>query len=236
MKTKNPMFQEKTRMKLVQTNMNRYGIPNAGGSDQSVEKIKNTKMSKYGNERYCNSDQIKKRIIERKKSGEFDLSIKKFKQTCMDRYGVDNPNKVPEIKQKGTNTYTSRLSDGRYHTKNNFKTGYFQKKNGNSEWYDSSLEQKRMIELDSKNLEWTKKHRIKIPYIKNGVKTYYVPDFLILENDKFVMEEIKGWLKDFDIEKAHVAIEYCKKIGIEYRFLLGSELIYIAELSWVPNE
>jgi rRNA-processing protein FCF1 len=79
-----------------------------------------------------------------------------------------------------------------------------------------------MKQLDASNVMWTKKHKIRIPYInKRGLKTYYVPDFFI---DGCIIEETKGWIKEGDLLKAKIAREYCKKNGYTYRFLLGDTL------------
>lgn len=133
----------------------------------------------------------------------------------------NNPWKTKEGIEKRTDTYTKRLAEGKYTIKNNWKTGFYQRKNGESEWYDSSYELKRMEWYDDNDVKWTKKHKIRIPYTNtSGQKTYYVPDFFINEN---TIEEIKGWVKDADIQKAKIAIEFCKIRGWNYNFLLGKE-------------
>ena len=62
-----------------------------------------------------------------------------------------------------------------------------------------------MIEFDDKNISWTKKHKIRIPYInEKGLNSYYVPDFLIIEN----IVETKGYIKENDLLKVSAGIEY----------------------------
>lgn len=89
---------------------------------------------------------------------------------------------------------------------------------------------------ENNNIQWTKRHGIRIPYVNNlGINTYYVPDFLIAKNGVKSIEEIKGWIKDRDKIKAVIAIEYCKKLRLSYRFILGKEFKIIKELSWIEN-
>lgn len=170
----------------------------------------------------------------------YDLDvIKKHKNSCNNparrenirqRMLKNNPWKDPKIIEKRTETYTKRLSEGKYNIKNNWKTGYYIRKNGNKEWYDSSYELIKMKEYDKNNIEWTKKHKIRIPYISNnGLKTYYVPDFFINSN---TIEEVKGWIKENDIIKAKVAIDFCKNKKWNYKFYVGKELILNNELSY----
>jgi len=141
-----------------------------------------------------------------------------------------NPSKIPGVIEKRIDTYTKRLAAGLYTIKNNWKTGYYTRKNGEKEWYDSSYELKKMEEYDINGIQWTKKHKIRIPYVnKNGMKTYYVPDFFINGN---TIEEIKGWIKDTDVVKAHEAIEFCKHSGWNYRFLVGKDMKLNTSLSY----
>lgn len=143
----------------------------------------------------------------------------------------ENESKKTALIEKRTDEYTKKLANGDYEIKNNWKTGHFIKKDGTKQWYDSSYELVRMEQLENQNIIWTKKHKIRIPYINaDGVNTYYVPDFLV-NND--TIEEVKGWIKSNDELKAIAAIEYCKKNNLNYRFLLGKELKYIEKFSYV---
>jgi len=152
------------------------------------------------------------------------------REAIRNRMLLSNHWKTPEGIEKRTNTYTKRLSEGKYTIKNNWKTGFYVKDNGEQEWYDSSYELKRMKWYDENRISWTKKHKIRIPYIsENGLKTYYVPDFFVNGN---TIEEIKGWIKSVDIKKATVAIEFCKEKGWNYNFLLGPDHTKKEELSY----
>ena len=145
--------------------------------------------------------------------------------------GMKHPVVSEASVEKRINTYTLRLAAGEYTIKNNWKTGYYQKKDGTREWYDSSLELERMKQLDEQGFEWTKKHRIRMPYIKaNGRKTFYVPDFYIKSTN--TIEEMKGWIKSGDRLKAKIALDFCRENNYNYHFLLGSDMELIEELSY----
>lgn len=174
-----------------------------------------------------NNPMYKENVIEKHKiSCNEPLRREKIKRRML----KNNPWKDKKIIEKRTNTYTSRLSEGLYTIKNNWKTGFYIRKDGNKEWYDSSYELNRMKYYDNCNLNWTKKHKIRIPYInEKGQNTYYVPDFLVSEN---TLEEVKGWLKPGDELKAKMAIEFCKQQKWNYRFLLGKNLCLQKNLSY----
>jgi hypothetical protein len=219
-KNSNPSSSEENKKRLREnnpatTNEARVKISenNPMKNKEYIDKIGQTKLERYGDSGYNNQE--------------------KLKDTFIKRYGVDNPSKVKEILEKRINTYTTKLSNGEYTIKNNWKTGFYTNNNGLEEWYDSSYELVKMVEYNERNINWTKKHGIKIPFIKeNGVNSFYVPDFLLLvESDKIIVE-VKGWIKKDDIIKANKAIEWCKENKFEYYFLLGKELKIVNNLSY----
>ena len=202
------------------------------------------KNKKFGNDNPSKRDDVRRKISENN-SMKSDVYRKKAHDNWMKTDGIEklrynathnNPSKNKEILEKRINTYTKNLSEGKYTIKNNWKTGFFYKKDGTKEWFDSSYEEKRMIYYEKQNIIWTKKHGIRIPYINdNGLNTFYVPDFLIIIDNKKIIEEIKGWIKQADIMKSKVAIEYCKKNNIEYKFYLGEQNELKENLSYIFN-
>lgn len=205
LKENNPATTDEVRLKISENNPMKI--------QKNIDKIKETKLERYNDENYNNQEL--------------------FKKTFLDKYGVDNPSKVKDILEKRISTYTTRLSNGDYKTKNNWVCGYYDRIDGTREWYDSSYELIKMKEYDDAKMIWTKKHGIKIPFIKNnGVNSYYVPDFLI--NNKTIVE-VKGWLKKDDILKAKTAIMWCMTNGYEYHFLLGDKMEIVTELSLIKN-
>jgi hypothetical protein len=206
LKTNNPLFKEENK---------KYGDDNPAKRDDVRKKIsKNNPMH--------NIEYAEKAKENRKKAG-YDNTIKILKNRWDDK----------ELLEKRVKTYCKNLSEGKIKLKNNWKCGNYIRKNGNVEWFDSSYEEIRMKFFDENDIIWTKKHGIRIPYVnEKGLNTYYVPDFRIIENDKIIIEEVKGWIKKNDKLKAEVGIEYCKKNNYIYRFLLGEKLKYVEELSY----
>lgn len=97
---------------------------------------------------------------------------------------------------------------------------YISLKTGIKEFYHSSYELRRMIELDESHevKYWTKRHKIRIQYYNNK-RHIYIPDFYIeYQNNKIIIEEVKGWVKDkieFEL-KNECARNYCKKMGYDF--------------------
>lgn len=219
----NPSKSEKNRKRLRENNpaknedvRKKISENNPMNIQKNIDKIKETKFNRYGDENYNNPE--------------------KFKETFLEKYGVDNPAKVKEILERRIESYCNNLSNGLIANKNNWKCGYYIRNNGEKEWYDSSYELIKMKEYDEKELNWTKKHGIKIPFIKSdGLKSFYVPDFLIRIDDLKLIIEVKGWLKKDDIIKAKAAIEWCAKNNYEYNFLLGKDFILTNELSYFKS-
>ena len=181
-KNNNPSKSDKNRRRLLENNpsktelvKNKISINNGMKSQKNIDKIKETKLEKYGDENYNNHE--------------------KWKINFLNKYGVDNPAKHKEFLEARISTYTTNLANGKYKIKNNWKCGNYININNISEWYDSSYELIKMVEYDDKKLNWTKKHGIKIPFIKeNGLNSFYVPDFLIIIDGFNVLVETKGWV------------------------------------------
>jgi len=183
-------------------------------NQEYIDKIRKTKIERYGED-----------------YGKFSFELSK--KTMMKKYGKDNPAKIKKLLEKRIQTYCTKLSNGEYKIKNNWVCGDYIRKNGESEWYDSSFELNKMIEFDEKNITWTKKHRIRIPYInEKGFNSYYVPDFLIIENNNKSLVETKGYMKENDLLKVYAGIEYCKKNNMNYLFYLGSHIKICEKFSY----
>jgi hypothetical protein len=85
----------------------KHGVANAGGTPESLKKIRETTLRKYGVENAVQCPSIKKKIE--------DTNLKKYgsksylgtsqckeqlKQYCQENYGVDNVMNIPEVKEK----------------------------------------------------------------------------------------------------------------------------------------
>lgn len=109
-----------------------------------------------------------------------------------------NPNnwsneKRKNWKEKISKTLAEGISVGRIIYKaNHYKNGWYEGLLGRT-YYHSGLEFDSMIFLDSKNLFWTKNHKIKIEYHneKNELRNY-IPDFLVKINNIEYIIEMKG--------------------------------------------
>lgn len=215
-----------------ENSINNMKYNNPSKKDEVKEKIsKNNPMNK---QEYI--DKIKKTKIDRYGENYGKIFYELTKKTMIEKYGEDNPAKIKQILEKRIKTYCTRLSNGDYKIKNNWVCGDYIRKNGDKEWYDSSFELKKMIEYDDKNIIWTKKHKIRIPYInEKRLNSYYVPDFLIKENNKKSLVETKGYIKENDLLKINAGIEYCKNNDMNYFFYLGSYDKLCEKLSYIKN-
>jgi len=207
MKNNNPSKKEDVKKKISENNVMK--------KQEYIDKIKKTKIERYG-------DDYGKILYEL------------TKKSMIDKYGEDNPSKIKEFLEKRTKTYCERLSNGDYKLKNNWKCGEYIRKNGEKEWYDSSFELNKMIEFEENCIIWTKKHKIRIPYInEKGLNTFYVPDFFIEINNIKSIVETKGYIKENDILKVKAGIDYCKINNYNYLFYLGSYNNLNLELSYI---
>lgn len=98
-------------------------------------------------------------------------------------------------------------------------------KTGNIETFDSLNELYRMKQLDADNsvLFWTKKHGIIINYILGGKDKNYIPDLLIITNNKKTLEEIKSsWTdlihKEMNTAKKAAALKFCADNNYDYNW------------------
>ena len=119
-------------------------------------------------------------------------------------------------------SYKSRaisISEGRVNNVTHGICGYYNSLKTNiKEWYQSSYELIRMQELDlDDNVKtWTKKHKISIKLTDH---TWYIPDFFIeLTNDKKILEEVKGYVRNKELFDKQVELTnlYCKENNINY--------------------
>ena len=210
---------------------------------QSLKWKENNPLFKTENRKYGENNPAKRDDVRKKISENNPMHNNKFVEKArINRINVGYENTIKVLKnrwhdkellEKRIKTYCENLSKGKIKLRNNWKCGNYTQKNGVIEWFDSSYEEIRMKFFDDNNIIWTKKHGIRIPYVnEKGLNTYYVPDFKIIEDNKIIIEEVKGWIKKNDILKAYVGIEYCKENHYEYRFLLGEDLKYVEELSY----
>jgi hypothetical protein len=134
-----------------------------------------------------------------------------------------DPNKRKNIIERHSNYMGELISSGKLCPSNNksFVCGHYKKNSGELEYYRSSYELKRMVELDNDPsvVCWTTKHGIKIPYTQDGINHNYIPDFYIeYSNGSIIIEEVKGWISDQKKHQCKVesAIKWCRLNNYDY--------------------
>jgi len=129
-------------------------------------------------------------------------------------------------------------------TNKNSKRGYVLNKTTNqNEYFHSSWEHKRMVELNLNDdvVFWTKKHKIVIKYDYNNLRRNYLPDFLIFyKNGDKILEEIKGVILDEERIKTQIieTIKYCNENNLTYKlnfFILKNENKYKKLNEWIKK-
>lgn len=147
--------------------------------------------------------------------------------TWKDKISASHWSKNKELRKKIIENHSAHMAEliaqGKLlpHKNRGFKYGSYVKKSGEIEYYRSSYELERMIQLDNDSsvINWTVKHGIRIPYTINGIKKNYLPDFLIeYANGRIVLEEVKGYIKDKEIhqKKVEAASVWVEQKNYEY--------------------
>lgn len=133
-------------------------------------------------------------------------------------------------KSKMSDIKANQISSGEFDLLSNNrgkKIWYFSMKNNASFCADSVLELYRMVQLDSDDevKSWTKRHKIKVPYMLDGIKKYTTPDFLIVLNDNTkIIEEIKGWVSKKELIKREALKKYCTENGFSFSYKTQKDL------------
>ena len=99
-------FKEKSE----RTNLKEYGVKNAGGSAESVKKIKATKLANHGSETYNNMEQTY--VTKELKYGDKYYNNKmQTRKTWNAKYNIDitSPIQIPGVKQKAL-SYKSKMT------------------------------------------------------------------------------------------------------------------------------
>jgi hypothetical protein len=142
------------------------------------------------------------------------VAINKFKK----EHGFF-PMSSPVAREKISIASMKRTIQDKNITWKNCKRGYYLSiKSNRLEYYHSSYERNRMIELDEDiNVKsWTKRHGIVIKYAPSN---RYYPDFYIeFNNGMKMLEEIKGYVRDIAefLKKSAAAKLYCDENEINY--------------------
>ena len=91
----------------------------------------------------------------------------------------------------------------------------------------------KLLDDDSNIIAWTKKHKIKIPYLLNNKNRYYVPDFYIIYNECIIIEEVKGYEENKKKNlKINALKKYCKKNNYICHIIEYEELNNLCLTKW----
>jgi len=168
-----------------------------------------------------------KRIIKEKVKESWNRDSRMIKHLeGIDRHRLDDGSmdwQTKEYREKISLSNIRRLKNNEpsFAYKSCVKGYIFNCKTNENEFYHSSWEMNRMIELneDDNIILWTKKHGIHISYFYKTSMRNYLPDFYIeYKNGKKQLEEIKGYVEDEEQHKLKIiaAKKYCKENGLEY--------------------
>jgi hypothetical protein len=202
------------------------GCKNKNDSD----KYTGTGNPNFGKRRpgmFSHTDEAK-RLITKKVTASWKTAARrenheKFLREFRDQHGYI-PLHSPTAKLKAYEGYIQTLGTRKYGGWTGIQHGwYISSKTGIQEYYSSSYELRRMEELDIDDsvVTWTKRHEFIVKYTLHNKVRAYKPDFYIeYDQGKRVMEEIKGFVPDEDVEqycsKVSYASEYFSRLGIEY--------------------
>lgn len=122
---------------------------------------------------------------------------------------------------KVSDTISRKLADGTLENQHRFVKGWYNKKDGTQEYYESSYEQKYMGMLDETGTPWTKRHGIRIQYF-NPIKQklcYYVPDFFINATEIHEVKPMKRINEPENKAKIQAAEKYCLTKNLKYKII-----------------
>ena len=186
-----------------QTNLQTYGVENVLCKESNQRLIaEQTKLERYGNKNFTNTEKSNQtKILKYNKSGYnnyektkqtnlikyntehvflVDKVKQKIKNTIKERYGVEWPMQNPDIKIKAAETFLNNIDNHKL----KINTYYY-----NNLKFDSKPELEYYIWLTDNKIDFIYHPDIKLEYYVKEEKHYYLPDFLINNNE---LHEIKG--------------------------------------------
>lgn len=128
--------------------------------------------------------------------------------------------------KKISDTISRKLADGTLKNQYRFIKGWYDRKDGSKEYYESSYEQAYMRDMDIRNEEWTKRHGIRIKYfdpIKNRER-YYVPDFLVSGIEIREIKPIRKCGDPTNVAKFAALWDYCLTHDYTFAIITESEI------------
>lgn len=196
-------------------------------------KSKATKLEKYGDQNYQNIEAIKKTKLERYGDQNY-TGREKAKNTCILRYGVDNPSKLPSVKDKRKNTNIKNWGVDCVFKSEEIKSKISQtvlEKYG-EDWYSKSKDfkdkyikfcEKLGVSHYSKSEEYKEKFE-KTNLIKFGFKTSLLSPEII---DKIKMTNLSKYGNESPMRNEQIKIKSTKSSILDSNFFIeiGYEFI-----------
>lgn len=122
---------------------------------------------------------------------------------------------------KVSDTISRKLANGTLRNQHRFVKGWYKRKDGTEEFYESSYEKKYMEMLDGRGDRWTKRHGIRIQYFnpRKQRMSYYVPDFFINSSEIHEIKPAKRIGEPENIAKIQAGEQYCLTNNFKYRII-----------------
>jgi hypothetical protein len=196
-----------SRIKFVNTNLERYGFKNSSQCNEVKDKIKTTNLEKYNVENVFQNEKIKEKI----------------KGENLIKYGVENPNQREEVRDKYKETCLNKF--GVEHPMQNEdvfnkseKNSFISKQHKTTGLYFRSSYEKHFLDFCIiNNIEIEQGKRIK--YVFDGKEHYYFSDYFI--KDKNLIIEIKSsWTYNKNLIINEVKKKFTISNGYDFLFLI----------------
>lgn len=159
------------------------------------------------------SEDIKKRISKKLKGQKFSKErLQNISSATLIRMSD------PIIRKRISDGLYKSLKNGKWKPCSNYYHGYY-----NDEYYESSYELARFMQLDDLGQNYTKKHFIRIQYVLNGQDRFYYPDIL----NGSILEEIKPssqLTREKNKLKFLAAEEYCRTNNLTFKLITEKDL------------
>jgi hypothetical protein len=128
--------------------------------------------------------------------------------------------------QKVSDTMSKKLADGTLKNQYRFRKGWYKRKDGTSEFYESSYEKRYMEMMDESEMVWTKRHKIRIQYLDPTTSTlrYYVPDFLVNSIELHEVKPSRRTTEPKILAKTIAAEKYCLTNRMTYKIITEKDL------------
>lgn len=125
--------------------------------------------------------------------------------------------------KKISDTISRKLADGTLENQYRFVKGWYARKDGTKEYYESSYELAYMRDMDARGESWSKKHGIRIKYFDptKDKERFYVPDFLVGGIEIREIKPLGRCNEPTNTAKFAAANEYC--LTNNYTFTIITE-------------